>query len=159
MVLWWPTGQDTYRIFKQILISLNQSSRREAIGGGGGDVGCWIQNWASLVISSKESACNAGDVGLFPVLGRPPGGGHDNPLHYSCLETPMARGAWQATVHGVAKSWRWLKQLSTHTYSLYSVFRWVETEYICNFSINFFSFEVIFNSSILKVLTCCLRFL
>ena len=53
---------------------------------------------------SKESDCNAGDLGSIPELGRSPGGGHDNPLQYSCLETPVNRGAWQATVHEVAKS-------------------------------------------------------
>ena len=61
-------------------------------------------------LSSKESACNAGDVGLIPGSGRSPGGGHGNPLQYSCLENPMDRGAWQATVQRV-KSWT---QLSTH---------------------------------------------
>ena len=54
---------------------------------------------------SKESACNAGDLGLIPRLGRPPGGGHGNPVQYSCLENPVDRGAWEARVHGVAKSW------------------------------------------------------
>ena len=44
------------------------------------------------------------DPGLIPGLGRSPGGGHGNSLQYSCLETPMDRGAWRATVHGVAKS-------------------------------------------------------
>ena len=52
----------------------------------------------------KESACNARDLGSIPGLGRSPGGGHGNPLCYSCLENPMDRGAWRATVHGVAKS-------------------------------------------------------
>ena len=55
----------------------------------------------------KESTCNAGDVGvmvLIPVSGRSPEGGHDNPLQDSCLQNPMDRGAWQATVHRVAKS-------------------------------------------------------
>ena len=52
---------------------------------------------------SKESACNAGDLGLIPQLGRPPGEGNGNPLQYSCLENPMDRGAWRATVHGVAR--------------------------------------------------------
>ena len=47
---------------------------------------------------------NAGDLGSVPGLGRSPGGGHGNPLQYSCLETPMDRGAWWATVHRVAKS-------------------------------------------------------
>ena len=53
----------------------------------------------------KESACNAGDLGLIPQSGRYPGKGSDNPLQYSCLESLMDRGAWWATVYGVIKSW------------------------------------------------------
>ena len=53
----------------------------------------------------KESACNAGDLDLTPGSGRVPGEGNGYPLKYSCLENPMDRGAWQVTVHGVAKSW------------------------------------------------------
>ena len=52
----------------------------------------------------KASACNAGDIGLIPGLGRSPGEGNGNPLQYSCLENLMDGGAWQATVHGVTKS-------------------------------------------------------
>ena len=52
----------------------------------------------------KEYACNAGDLGSIPGLGRSPGGGHGNPLQYSCLEDPMDRGAWPAIVHAVTKS-------------------------------------------------------
>ena len=44
-------------------------------------------------------------MGSIPGLGRSPGGGHGNQLQYSCLENPLDGGAWQATVHGVAKSW------------------------------------------------------
>ena len=51
----------------------------------------------------KESACNAGDLGSIPGSGRPPGEGNGNPLQYSCLESLMERGAWQSTVHGVAR--------------------------------------------------------
>ena len=51
----------------------------------------------------KESTCNVGDLASIPGLGRSPGGRHGNPLPYSCLENPMDREAWQATVHGVAK--------------------------------------------------------
>ena len=51
----------------------------------------------------KESTCDAGDVGSVPGLGRSPGEGNDKPLQCSCLENPMDRGAWQATVHGVAR--------------------------------------------------------
>ena len=50
-----------------------------------------------------ESACNAGDLGLIPGSRRYPGKGNGNPLQYSCLKNPMDRGAWQATVHGVAR--------------------------------------------------------
>ena len=50
----------------------------------------------------KESACNAGDPGLIPGLGKSSAEGNGNPLQYSCLENPMDRGAWQATVHGAA---------------------------------------------------------
>ena len=52
---------------------------------------------------SKEFACNAGDLGLIPGLGRSPREGNSCPLQYSCLENSMDRGAWWATVHGVAK--------------------------------------------------------
>ena len=47
--------------------------------------------------AGKESACNVGDLGSIPVLGRSPGGVHDNPLQYSCLENPMDIGSWWAT--------------------------------------------------------------
>ena len=52
----------------------------------------------------KESACNVGNLGSILGLGRSPGGRHGNPLQYSCLENPMDRGAWWATVHGVTNS-------------------------------------------------------
>ena len=58
----------------------------------------------ALVVKNLPS--NAGDVrdmGSIPGLGRSPGGGNGNPLQYSCLENPMDRGAWQATVHRIAK--------------------------------------------------------
>ena len=51
----------------------------------------------------KESACNVGDPGSIPGLGRSPGEGHGHPLQYSCLQNSMDRGAWRATVHGVAR--------------------------------------------------------
>ena len=51
----------------------------------------------------KESACNAGDLGSIPGLGRSPGEGNGNPLQYSCLQNPMDREAWGATAQGVAE--------------------------------------------------------
>ena len=51
----------------------------------------------------KESACNAGDLDSISESGGSPGGGHGNPLQYSCLKNPMNRGAWWATVHGGRK--------------------------------------------------------
>ena len=74
-------------------------------------------------LSSKESTCKAGatgDTGSIPGSGRSSGGGHSNPPQYSCLENPMDRGAWQTTVHGVAKSQTQLKQLSTHANCIHS---------------------------------------
>ena len=56
----------------------------------------------------KKSACNAGDQGSIPQLGRSPGGGYGNSLQYSCLQNPMDRGAWWATVHGVANRDDWV---------------------------------------------------
>ena len=53
----------------------------------------------------KESACSVGDLGSILGLGRSPGGGHGNPLQYSCLQNLLDRGAWWATVHGIARSW------------------------------------------------------
>ena len=55
-----------------------------------------------------KTTSNARDAGSILVLGRLPGVGNGNPLQYSCLENPMDRRAWQATVHGVTKSWTWL---------------------------------------------------
>ena len=63
----------------------------------------------------KASACNTGDPGLIPGLGRSPGEENGSPLQYSCLENPMDREAWWATVLGVAKSWT---RLSDFTYLL-----------------------------------------
>ena len=69
----------------------------------------------SVVKSPPASAGDTGDSGSTPGLGRSPGGGHGNPLQYSCLMNPMDRRAWRATLHAVAKSRTRLKQLSTHT--------------------------------------------
>jgi len=52
----------------------------------------------------KETTCNVGALGLIPGLGRYSGEGNGNPLQYSCLENSMDRGAWRATVHGVAEN-------------------------------------------------------
>ena len=58
-----------------------------------------------MVKNLPANAGNIRDVGLIPGSGRSPGEGHGNPLQYSCLENPMDRGTWWATVHAVAKSW------------------------------------------------------
>ena len=71
----------------------------------------------ALVI--KNLPANAGDVrdtGSTPESGRSPGGGHGNPLQYSCLEKPMDRRLWRATVRGVAKNHTGLEQLSMHAH-------------------------------------------
>ena len=63
----------------------------------------------------EESACNAGDLGSIPGLGRSPGEGKGYPLQYSCLENSMDREIWQATVHGVATSQTLVSDFHTHT--------------------------------------------
>ena len=69
----------------------------------------------------KESACNAGDPGSIPGLGRSPGEGNGNPLQYSCLENPMDRGAWWATVHGDARVGQNLATKPPPPYYTYSI--------------------------------------
>ena len=87
-------------------------------------------NWATFTLyiymlpwwlSVKESVFNAGDTGLIPGSGRSPGEGNGYALQYSCLGNPMYRGAWWATVHGVAKSWT---QLSDWTQILVIISLW-----------------------------------
>ena len=71
-----------------------------------------------MVVEVKNLPAKARDIryaGSVPGFGRSSGGGYSNPLQYSCLENPMDRGAWRATVHRVTKSWTQLKQLSRHT--------------------------------------------
>jgi len=71
-----------------------------------------------VALEVKNLPANAGDIrdaGLIPGSGRSPGGGHGIPLQYSCLENPMDKGAWRATVHRVSESWTQLKQPCTHT--------------------------------------------
>ena len=64
----------------------------------------WASHVVLVVKNPPASAGGAWDQGLIPGSGRSPGGGHGNPLQYSCLENPMDRGAWWAMIHGVAKS-------------------------------------------------------
>ena len=78
---------------------------------------------SQVALMVKNLPANAGDIrdaGLIPGLSRSSGEGHGNPLQYSCLENPKDRGAWRATVHGVAKSRTRLKQLSTREHRLNS---------------------------------------
>ena len=77
----------------------------------------WSSNSTSG-LDGKESACNAGHLGLILGSGRSPREDHGNPLQYSCQENPMDRRAWQATGHRVAKSQTQLKQLTTASNSM-----------------------------------------
>ena len=82
----------------------------------------------------ENAPVNAGDIrdeGSIPGLGRSPGGKHGNPLQYFCLENPMDRRSWQATVHGVAKSRTRLKQLSTHAFIYISSVQFSSVTQLC----------------------------
>ena len=81
-------------------------------GGNSNELWSWVGLPWWLV--GKESTCIVGDLGLIPELGRSPGEGTGYPLQYSGLENSMDRGAWQATVHGVAKSWTGLSDFHFH---------------------------------------------
>ena len=78
---------------------------------------CALNRASQVALVGKNPPASAGDIrdmGSVPGLGRSPGGGHGNPLQNSCLENPMDRGAWWATVHWVTKNQTWLKPLSTY---------------------------------------------
>ena len=64
---------------------------------------------ALVVKNLPDNAGDVRDMGSIPGSGRSPGGGHGNPLQYHCLENPMSRGIWGATVHRVTKNWTGLK--------------------------------------------------
>ena len=95
--LWDQCSQKFFQLYKSHQCT-NHFRRFECLFPGGSQV--------------KVSACNAGDLGLIPGSGRSPGEGNGTPLQYSCLENPMDRGAWWATVHGVAKSQTRLRDLT-----------------------------------------------
>jgi len=86
---------------------------------------------ASVIKILPVNIGDTGDTVSIPGLGRSPGGGNGNPLQYSCLDNPMNRGAWQATVHGVAKSQIWL---STHAQCFLcgSHENWLENHHLRN---------------------------
>ena len=73
---------------------------------------------ALVIKNPSANAVESRDVGSIPGLGRSPAGWHGNPLQYSCLENPLGRGTWQATVHRVTQSWTRKKWLSLHTWIL-----------------------------------------
>ena len=102
------------RIFLHLFCTMNQHLSRALINANS------LKNWGRihalsglpLWLCSEGSVCSAGaaeDVGSIPGLGRSHGRGHGNPLQYSCLQNPMDRGAWWATVRRVAKSYTHLK--------------------------------------------------
>ena len=92
----------------------------------------WLSDWVTKTNSvtgfpggsDVKSACSAGDHGSIHGSGSSPGEGHGYPHQYSCLENSMDRGAWQATVYGVAKSQTWLNQ--QHFHSVIRLPRWCE---------------------------------
>ena len=98
----------------------------------------------------KNLSANAGDVkdtSSIPGLGRCLGEGHDNPLQYSCLENPMDKKVWQATVHRVAKSHTRPKKQHAHIFPLYFVF------------LVLFSFGLFLNDDFKKIVSVLIHYL
>ena len=104
--LLYSAGEKRYNLFVGHILSYLKNAFQYTLG----------TSQVALVV--KNLPANATDIRDRSVLGsgRSPGGGHGNPLQYSCLENPMDRGAWWSRVHGVIKSWTHLKQLSVYTY-------------------------------------------
>ena len=105
--------------------------------------------WASQVVLAVNPPANAGemrDIGSSPGSGRSPGGGHGNPLQYSCLENLMDRGAWQATVHSIIKSQTRLKWFSTHVHVTAYFYSWLFTS--CLFYQQNASFQHVINFNV-----------
>ena len=110
----WYEGDLGWRNWKRLSQSHNRNSVTQFLGR-------YSLYWFPVSSSCKEHTASAGDVrdlGSIPGLGRSSGGGHSNTLQSSCLENPMDRGAWRATVHRVAQRQIWLRWLITHAVSL-----------------------------------------
>jgi len=104
-LLWLNSPSSLLRTFKSLFRSISVFPRA-----------------SQLAIVEKNPSANSRDVrdvGLIPGLARSPGGGHENPLHILAWRISMDRGAWRATVHGLAKSRTQLKRLSTHTCTVF----------------------------------------
>ena len=94
----------------------------------------------------KASTCNAGDPGSIPGSGRSAGEGNGNPLQYSCLENPMERGAWWATVHGVTKSRTGLSDFTLSLSSGYDIHNILQFCYFIFEAFFLFFHEIMRNS-------------
>ena len=106
-------------------------------------------------LSDKEAACNAGDLGSIPGLGRSSGAGNGKPHQCSCLENPMDRGAWWATVHGVAESWTQVKQLSTHACMVLLTIDCIFPIIFHVYGLDSFSFQILLNHILVIKLDPC----
>ena len=105
-------------ILRFLLYEISRKGKSRETEGGFVGVRGWGRGLRKGGSVGEESACNAGDTGdagSIPGLGRSPGGENGNPVQYSCLENAMDRGAWGATVHGVAKSQTQPRRLNTRS--------------------------------------------
>ena len=90
-----------------------------------GDICFELKRNGSVVKNPPANAGDTQDVGSIPGSGRSPGEGNGNPLQYSCLGNSMDRGAWQATVYGVTKSWTWLSDWACTHIEITKWYVWV----------------------------------
>ena len=96
----------------------------------------------------KKSACNTGDtgdVGSIPGSGRSSGGGHSNPLQYSCLENPMDRGPWKVTVHRVTGIWTCQKWLSSSNSIYVCMYTYIQMYLTCSVHVYLYCVSCLFH--------------
>ena len=108
----WDDSHALHLLCTLFLLLLHQLQLKSSVVRSGGLRPPTLMRGLPRWLSGKNPPANAGDAGSIPRSGISPGGGHGNPLQYSCLENSMDRGAWQATVYGVAKSWTRLSMQS-----------------------------------------------
>ena len=146
----WKLGISKKICFSAVIIKLS-NLQRETYRHNNNSVLWWRMDFPNGS-DSKVSACTAGDPGSIPGLGKSPGEGNGNPLQYPCLKNPMDGGAWEATVHGVTKSWTRLSDF-TFTFTLVKAIPFILSSSVVsdNSDVSDLPLSVIFRENLLYI--------